>query len=351
MEGELKEMSESELRQLAGKLYAANQAYEQEMRRLTAATTEGKGGEESQLTPEPVRLAPVTKKNLGLQSMVAAWSGEDTVTVAEFFEGVDLVARCGNWEDQDKALVVRMRVTGAAAAFLASRADLRRPETTYADLRRALEVRFRDGVKPEQYLLQLSSLTQAADEGIGPFADRCRRVGEKAQGSESTPQEQAAARRQIDKVVLAAFLRGLRGEVGRFLRLNPPETLEEAVQKAVLAEIEFGATRHLCAVAQPAPSIVTQEATSSAPAVEVRRVERVGPECYRCGGRGHISRNCSTPRPRTDRQANRPNLESGPCFNCGRRGHIARECRESRREGNEYPKGSGPEDPRYPVRR
>lgn len=360
---QLEGLGEKGLRALVEKLNLANEAfaereekYKKEVERLQRESGIGirASGDENSITQgEAIPLAavgevPRARKDMTLQSMVGTWSGEDSVPVTEFLEGVELVAQSGHWDDKDKALVIRMRLKGAAAAFLASRSDLRRPETSYRNLKEALEIRFKDHSKPEHYLLRLSSVAQSPTEGIGPFADRCRAIGEKAQREEGTALEQAAARRQIEQVVLAAFLRGLRGEVGRFLRLNPPGSLEEAVQKAVMAEREYGSASQSCFVAQT-DSPQAMNRTELDPS---QQIGSIALECYRCGGKGHMARVCATPR--LQGKANAVPVKSvgaplGPCFSCGRRGHFARNCRE-RDSSQRAPKGSGPAAPRYPVR-
>lgn len=260
------------------------------------------------------------KRDLGLQTMVAPWGGDARdIPVEDFLTGVELVAASGYWTDADKALVVRMRLKGQAAAFLGSRRDLQGPQVQYITIKEALIHRFRDRVKPEDYLLRLHALRQAPGEAVQPFADRCRAMGEKALGGGP---DALAASSATGRIILAAFLNGLRGEVGRLLRMSPPADLEEAVGRAVVAEMELSrgdlGDTIAARVEKPKPLLAEGQPKNQGP-------------CFRCGLYGHRLRNCPTP----DRQRGAPR---GACFRCGRPGHIMAECERDRRPvGTEGP--------------
>lgn len=306
--------------------------------------------------PETGPPVPI-RKDMSLQNMVACWSGEpSSVPVSDFLRGIELVALSGNWEDPDKALVARMRLKGTAAAFLASRPDLQAPGVPFGQIKTALEERFRDHRGPEQYFMALSDVRQMASEAVRAFADRCRLLGEKAISPEGTVPEQTAARRQIDRVVLAAFLKGLAGEVGRTVRLNPPSTLNEAVERAAVAELELGQTRSgaFVAVAEDGSTGPVTEADSPPPP------QGLVAACYRCGGPGHLARQCRKAattvnvnpghEPAAYRGTNpaRP-APRGNCYRCDRPGHFARNCPE-RGQPQANPNAHGPAVPRPPVR-
>lgn len=273
------------------------------------------------------------KKDMGLQTMVAPWSGElGSIPVEDFLNGLELVAESGNWEDSDKSLVARMRLRGQAAAFLASRRDLKGVDTPYVTIREALRARFQDTTRPEDYLLKLHSMEQKSGENAKAFADRCRDMGERATDTGCPREEIAVARKHMGKVVLATYINGLKGEVGKLLRIFPPSTMEEAITRATIMETEQSKTAHprSCFLETAGDRVTSDEGEveelirTPLPENNIRILQQ--DQCFRCGGRGHRARACGTPA----RGAGRDNPGVGRgqpgCYRCGQLGHFARGC-------------------------
>lgn len=279
------------------------------------------------------------KRDLSLQTMIAPWTGEEgSIPVDEYLDGIELAAEAGNWTEKDKALVARMRLRGAAAAFLASRRDLKGLDADYQAIREGLRERFRDLANPEDYLLKLHALEQKDGEDARRFADRCRALGERAVDPNDPPAVQEIARRQVSRVVLSAYRNGLKGEVGRILRMFPPATLEEAVSRATVVEAEVKKTNPSRVFLAEGGEDLRAADNGGQEVAAVRELEKQPIErdrCYRCGGVGHRVRSCGTP-PTEDFQSN--SSKSGGagrlCYRCDRPGHLARDCPSLNRPRN-----------------
>eukprot|EP00972_Heterocapsa_arctica_P028418 4178741-Heterocapsa_arctica.AAC.1 len=59
---------------------------------------------------------------------------------------------------------------------------------------------------------------------------------------------------------------------------------------------------------------------------------RSGPTCWNCGGPGHASRQCSSPRKLAGTTV-QPKKKTNACARCGKTGHWAAQCRAPRPVG------------------
>ncbi|KAF6215692.1 hypothetical protein GE061_000023 [Apolygus lucorum] len=79
-------------------------------------------------TPRPPR------RDLGLQTLIKAWGGgPQDIPVEEYLGRIRTVGRTGNWTPEDHANICRLKLTGAAAAFLEGHATLSREDATFED--------------------------------------------------------------------------------------------------------------------------------------------------------------------------------------------------------------------------
>lgn len=286
------------------------------------------------------------RKDMSLQAMVSPWSGEEgSIPVAEFVRGIELVAESGHWEERDKALVLRMRLKGQAASFLASRLDLQEAEVSYDLLKQALIGRFRDELSPQHHLLLLNTMSQSKGEGVRAFADRCRAAGQRALPRDLAEDEVIGARKQIERVVLTAFMNGLRGEMGRSLRVSPPSDLEEAINRATLVEREElkGGRGDVFVVYPGTVPEAFSEASQGMRVVNQRPLQKRG-LCFHCRREGHIARDCPGRAGPVGPASPPARREGRECFRCGLEGHFARDCR-GRPQGRNGPPVPPPRRP------
>lgn len=284
----------------------------------------------------PPPTAPLVKRELALQAMIKPWSGDaEGPSVEEFLQSVKLVALTGHWTDQDQKMICRLKTTGAAAACLAAHPELLRPEATFSEFETALRRRFEGSQDPERHLLALNTITQSPGESVLAFADRCRRTGLKTLRSTSDPNEAKWAREQMERTVLAAFVRGLKGTAGMQLQFYPPRNLDEATRQAERIE------QAQLALKPGREVFVTQEyrVESASNIAKDQGPTQPKGNCFSCGATGHFARNCpnraKTSRGRGDIFSNRGNQGSSArsasrvsrfCFVCGDPGHLSYGC-------------------------
>uniref|UniRef100_T1HA83 CCHC-type domain-containing protein n=1 Tax=Rhodnius prolixus TaxID=13249 RepID=T1HA83_RHOPR len=256
------------------------------------------------------------KKELGLQTLIPSWGGgEEEEDVDTFLQHVEIVAATGGWSEQEKMLICRSKLTGPAKACIAVHPELLKPSARYQQYTQVLRRRFEGSSTPEQRLVQLTSIGQRPGEEVREFADRCRKLGEQAMPKTQSEEEAAWARGHFERIVTAAFIKGLKPEIRLQLQFDPPTSFQEAINKA---------TRVSEALA---------EDKTSKDVWAIRRGQSRGEalrrrQCFRCRRGGHFARDCPEGRgAQSERGRGVVSSSSrGMCFVCGSTGHFAREC-------------------------
>jgi hypothetical protein len=146
------------------------------------------------------------------------------------------MAEMGNWSDRDKVSIPTMKLEEAACVFVEAAPEIRGREVSWAELKKALQQRFRDPRTDHFHFLQLVSFRQKIWESVLSFADRVRILGRKINPTSEDPAVQKACSDQADRMLLAAFNNGLGGNPGKHARYNLPTSLEDAIRFAVTVE-------------------------------------------------------------------------------------------------------------------
>ena len=288
---------------------------------------------------------PTAPKDLSLVSLIPKWAGtEKCMSAHEFFETVENTAKVGNWGPTDKIQIVVLKLTEVAKAFYNSNLELHANDITWENFKGKFLHRFRD-VRNEQYhFIKLQTARQRADETPQEFADRCRSLALKTVPKVDNPELQKFHFQQAERMLLSTFIAGLIGNAGQQVRFKLPQTLEEALQVAVVVfEAEAQEKRNETFYAN-SENHTKNGSTSSGkfghPDQESRDNVRTGNRSkstnYRPVGRQptqHMRRTSVR-----SRQDNRPVR----CYNCNKLGHYAKHCYQAKANGNNNERQSNP---------
>jgi hypothetical protein len=99
-----------------------------------------------------------------------------------------------------------------------------------SDIKNAIYQRFRDVRADQFHFTQLQKAEQRKDELPQEFADRCRNLAHKTIQNVEDPVQQKWHYEQAEGMLLASFISGLFGEVGKFTRLNLPAHMSETLK-------------------------------------------------------------------------------------------------------------------------
>jgi hypothetical protein len=273
---------------------------------------------------------PTVAKDLSLISQVPRWAGtEKSVSVDEFFELVESVARIGNWSEADQKQAAILKLTDAARAFYSSNPDLHSHTISWGEFKNKFQQRFRE-VRCDQYLFgRLQRARQQKDEDPQSFLDRCRSLAMKTVPKVEDEQQQKFHYDQAERLLLSTFVGGLLGNPGQQVRFQMPPTVGAALRIAMTVYEAERQEKRDAAFLSPTTKFSKCEArarngqpwTASArpdraSAVRGRADTRAavgGPSqlragqananrdgrllCYRCQRPGHFARNCSSNQP------------------------------------------------------
>ncbi|KAF6205703.1 hypothetical protein GE061_019876 [Apolygus lucorum] len=286
-------------------------------------------------TPRPPR------RDLGLQTLIKAWGGgPQDIPVEEYLGRIRTVGRTGNWTPEDHANICRLKLTGAAAAFLEGHATLSREDATFEDQVAGLTARFSDPHMWEVREEELRSCSQKSNESIQEYADRVTRIGKKATRPGENEAETAWLRREGEKQTLRAFVRGLQGKVASMVALEEPRDMATALTRALSIDhtlktlrVKEKETKRVYTVEEPEEAGEDEEGVYLANQA-TKGMGRPG-RCFGCPCHQPTSNHPTSrvppipPRrnpPSPLRTSQNPREETRRCFRCDQEGHMARSC-------------------------
>ena len=162
--------------------------------------------------------------------LLESYSGEGSWT--DWQDHFINVATINGWDDDNKLLWLRVKLTGKAQAAYKRLAEATR--ASYAQIMEALKKRFEPDSKKELYTVQFQIRRKKADEGWADFGDALLFLAELA-----FPEFSGEAR---DRLALNNYLTQLqeKPQLALAVRQQRPKTVDEAVR--VTLEFEYTVT-------------------------------------------------------------------------------------------------------------
>ena len=84
--------------------------------------------------------------------------------------------------------------------------------------------------------MKLQTARQGRNGSPQGFADRCRGLAQKIMGKTDDPVSRRIHRENAGRMLLASFILGLAGKVGKHVRYQSPRNLEQALKIALAVQ-------------------------------------------------------------------------------------------------------------------
>jgi hypothetical protein len=230
---------------------------------------------------------PVVHKDLFLISLVSRLSGaESAIPLEEFLENIKSAAQLGDWVSLDCLRVAVLKLAEPARSFYNTCWELHAEDATWDKFKKVFRERFRDVRTDQFHSTRLQTAKQGKKEGPQEFADRCRALAPKVMRPDDNPAVQKIHMENAEGMLLASFVAGLSGKIGKLTRVQNPRNLDQGLN-----------TAHTIRKALRQEKNAETFFTKSEKSVEVSNrgkdrhvIGRAEPKCYECKGRGHCSR-------------------------------------------------------------
>jgi hypothetical protein len=168
-------------------------------------------------------------------NLVEPWKGDsNSIPVIDFFESINEAAEMGRLSSKDKVRLARLKLRGAARTFYSAQSKLRADDVTYEEFRATFVTRFKEKHTDQYHYARVQNASQEKNESPEVFLDRLRKLCLRTVRSSDNPVEQGVINQEAERRLLAAFINGLIGAPGRQVRLEMPETVDKALNMAII---------------------------------------------------------------------------------------------------------------------
>jgi hypothetical protein len=252
------------------------------------------------------QLTQSIPKDLSLVTLIPSWSGTSaSCDLQKFLNSVDTTADLGNWDEKDKIRVATLKLVDTARDFYDATTELHVKDVTWNAFKKCFQDRFRDARTDQFHFLNLHRAHQAQSESVRDFADRVRNLARKITPQTEDPVAQRMCNDLINRMMVAAFTGGLRGNPGDQVNRTMPSTMDEAVRIALTVEQSDSCRQKaqtFYANTGSRPEERKQNRRDSGRGGGPKFVKQATSEvvCYECKGRGHFAKVCPTRLERLD---------------------------------------------------
>jgi hypothetical protein len=109
-------------------------------------------------------------------------------------------------------------ITDAAIMFYNGCTELHEENVKWENFKSAVRRRFRDIHSDKYNFIKLQTARQGRNESPQEFADRCRGLAQKIIRKTDNPAARRIQRKNAERMLLASFVAGIAGKVGKHVR-------------------------------------------------------------------------------------------------------------------------------------
>ena len=142
----------------------------------------------------------------------------------------------GRCEQADKLRIAVIKLTDAAKMFYNGSSELHEEGVTWQEFKNAFRQRHRDINTNQYHFTKLQTARKGRNRSHQKFADRCRALAQKIMVMADDPVAQRIRRENAERMLLANFVAGITGVVGRQVLNSSPQGMEQALSIALSAQ-------------------------------------------------------------------------------------------------------------------
>ncbi|GFU76570.1 retrovirus-related Pol polyprotein from transposon 412 [Trichonephila clavipes] len=179
-------------------------------------------------------LTQTASEKFNLIDLIPMYDGGESLGIRRFLEKLNDVANLGKWSNDEKVIILKLKLAGIAEEFFLS--DPTHSHLTEFNHIARVHVSIFEKAVPLSTRLQLfSSCIQGSSESVQEFAARINKQGTQILQSGNSAQN-TAVRNANDQLLQSRFISGLRNDIRRFVLARDPINLEESINAALIEE-------------------------------------------------------------------------------------------------------------------